>query len=51
MINQSATAELTEDYLERLPGLRLDPDRPAAFSGWEFRSPEHIDLLFDGARA
>jgi len=37
--------------LERLPGLRLDPDRPAAFSGWEFRSPEHIDLLFDGARA
>jgi cytochrome P450 len=33
--------------LERLPGLRLDPDRPAAISGWEFRSPEHVHLLFD----
>jgi cytochrome P450 len=33
--------------LERLPGLRLDPDRPAEMSGWEFRSPEHIHLLFD----
>jgi cytochrome P450 len=33
--------------LERLPTLRLDPDRPAAFSGWEFRSPEHIHLVFD----
>jgi cytochrome P450 len=33
--------------LERLPGLRLDPDRPAAVSGWEFRSPEHVHLLFD----
>jgi cytochrome P450 len=33
--------------VERLPGLRLDPDRPAAMSGWEFRSPEHVHLLFD----
>jgi cytochrome P450 len=33
--------------LERLPGLRLDPDRPAAIGGWEFRSPEHVHLLFD----
>jgi cytochrome P450 len=33
--------------LERLPNLRLDPDRPAAFSGWEFRSPEHMHLVFD----
>ena len=33
--------------LERLPGVRLDPDRPAAISGWEFRSPEHVHLLFD----
>jgi cytochrome P450 len=33
--------------LERLPHLRLDPDRPAAMSGWEFRSPEHIHLIFD----
>jgi cytochrome P450 len=35
--------------LERLPGLRLDPDRPAAISGWEFRSPEHVHLLFDAS--
>ena len=33
--------------LERLPNLRTDPDRPAAFSGWEFRSPEHMHLIFD----
>jgi cytochrome P450 len=33
--------------LERLPGLRLDPDRPAVFNGWEFRSPEHVHLRFD----
>ena len=33
--------------LERLPGLRLDSDRPAAISGWEFRSLEHVHLVFD----
>ncbi|HEY1276178.1 MAG TPA: cytochrome P450 [Thermoleophilaceae bacterium] len=33
--------------LERLPRLRLDPDRPAGFEGWEFRSPTHLHLLFD----
>jgi cytochrome P450 len=33
--------------LERLPNLRLDPERPAGFRGWEFRSPEHLHLLFD----
>jgi cytochrome P450 len=35
--------------LERLPGLRLDPDRPAEITGWEFRSPEHVHLLFDAS--
>lgn len=35
--------------LERLPNLRLDPDRPAEFEGWEFRSPRHLHLLFDPA--
>jgi hypothetical protein len=35
--------------LERLPGLRIDHDRPAAISGWEFRSPEHVHLLFDAS--
>ena len=33
--------------LERLPNLRLDRDRPAAYSGWEFRSPEHLHLILD----
>ena len=31
---------------ERLPNLRLDPDRPMEASGWEFRSPHHLHLLF-----
>jgi cytochrome P450 len=35
--------------LERLPGLRPDPDRPTEISGWEFRSPAHLHLLFDPA--
>jgi cytochrome P450 len=35
--------------LDRLPYLRLDPDRPAEFEGWEFRSPRHLHLLFDPA--
>jgi cytochrome P450 len=33
--------------MERLPGLRLDPERPPVFEGWEFRSPQHMHLLFD----
>jgi cytochrome P450 len=33
--------------LDRLPGLRLDPERPPVFEGWEFRSPQHMHLLFD----
>ena len=32
---------------ERLPNLRLDADRPPEISGWEFRSPHHLHLLFD----
>lgn len=32
---------------ERLQNLRLDPDRPMEVSGWEFRSPHHLHLLFD----
>src|ERR687885_64310 len=34
---------------ERLSGLRLDPERPAAITGWEFRSPEHVHVRFDPA--
>jgi hypothetical protein len=33
--------------LDRLPGLRIDPERPPVFEGWEFRSPQHMHLLFD----
>jgi len=29
-----------EILLERLPNLRLDPDRPASLRGWEFRAPD-----------
>jgi cytochrome P450 len=29
-----------EILLERLPKLRLDPERPATLSGWEFRAPD-----------
>jgi cytochrome P450 len=29
-----------EILLERLPNLRLDPERPATLSGWEFRAPD-----------
>jgi cytochrome P450 len=32
---------------ERLPNLRVDPDRPTEITGWEFRSPHHLHLLFD----
>jgi cytochrome P450 len=30
--------------LERLPGLRLDPERPIEITGWEFRSPLHLHV-------
>jgi len=29
---------------ERLPGLRLDPERPPVFRGWEFRAPLHLHV-------
>ena len=32
---------------ERLPSLRLDPDRPPVFSGWEFRAPQHLHVIWD----
>jgi cytochrome P450 len=30
--------------LDRLPGLRLEPERPIEISGWEFRSPHHLHV-------
>ena len=32
---------------ERLPNLRLDEDRPIELSGWEFRRPLHLDVVWD----
>jgi cytochrome P450 len=31
-----------EILLERLPGLRLDADRPVTCTGWEFRAPDSL---------
>jgi cytochrome P450 len=36
-----------EILLDRLPGLRLDPDRPAMLSGYEFRAPDSTWVLWD----
>jgi cytochrome P450 len=33
--------------LERLPGLRLHPERPPVFTGWEFRAPRNLDVTWD----
>lgn len=33
--------------LERLPKLRLDPERPIEISGWEFRSPLHLHVQWN----
>jgi cytochrome P450 len=38
-----------QELLGALGGLRLDPARPPVFTGWEFRSPQHLHLLFDPA--
>jgi cytochrome P450 len=32
---------------ERLPGLRLDPEQPPIFTGWEFRAPRNLNVLWD----
>jgi cytochrome P450 len=33
--------------LDRLPNLRLDPDRPLTISGWEFRAPNSTWVRWD----
>ncbi len=38
-----------EILLERLPNLRLDPDRPVTLSGWEFRAPDSTWVRWDVA--
>lgn len=32
--------------LERFPALRLDPAHPPVFSGWEYRGPMHLHVLW-----
>ena len=34
--------------LERLPGLRLDPDRESAVRGLVFRKPQRLHVVWDG---
>jgi cytochrome P450 len=36
-----------EILLDRLPGLRLDPERPATLSGYEFRAPDSTWVRWD----
>ncbi len=38
-----------EILLDRLPGLRLDPDRPPTLGGWEFRAPDSMWVRWDPA--
>jgi cytochrome P450 len=35
--------------LDRLPDLRLDPDRPVMLSGWEFRAPDATWVRWNAA--
>jgi cytochrome P450 len=36
-----------EELLARLPGLRLDDDRPIELNGWEFRRPLHLHVAWN----
>jgi cytochrome P450 len=36
-----------EIILDRMPNLRLDPDRPATLGGWEFRAPDSTWVRWD----
>ena len=38
-----------EILLDRLPGLRLDPERPPTLGGWEFRKPDSMWVRWDRA--
>ncbi|MGH2634831.1 MAG: cytochrome P450 [Actinomycetota bacterium] len=38
-----------EILLDRLPNLRLDPDRPPTLLGWEFRAPDSMWVRWDPA--
>jgi cytochrome P450 len=34
--------------LERLPRVRLDPERDVAYAGWEYRGPAELPILVEG---
>jgi cytochrome P450 len=36
-----------ERLFERFPGLRLHPERPPLFTGWEFRAPRNLDVVVE----
>jgi cytochrome P450 len=36
-----------EVLTDRLPGLRLDPERPVTLNGWEFRAPDSLWVRWD----
>jgi cytochrome P450 len=38
-----------EILLERLPSLRLDPERPVTLAGWEFRAPDSTWVRWDAS--
>jgi cytochrome P450 len=36
-----------EVLMDRLPGMRLDPERPMTLNGWEFRAPDSLWVRWD----
>ena len=38
-----------EVLMDRLPGLRLDPERPVTLNGWEFRAPDSLWARWDAS--
>ena len=48
--NQLARTQLRVSVgklFQRLPGLRLDRDRPPVIRGWEYRGPVHLHVRWD----
>jgi cytochrome P450 len=43
------TQTVIAELLDRLPGLRLDPDRPSSPRGLVFRKPPTLHVLWDHA--
>jgi hypothetical protein len=43
---QRLIPHLLRPLLERLPDLKLEPDRPPVFRGWEFRAPSTLHVTY-----